>query len=74
MKTIGDFHEIMNKFMDVADFLGDNNEIEKKQIVCDMIKNLYEEHLELAIHLKENDPYLVSLNHIKNWLSKQTHV
>lgn len=69
MKTIGDFHEIVGKLMECADFFqehGDPNEV----LIARIVEQMYNDHLELAKGqgLKDTDPYLTSLKYIKEWL------
>jgi hypothetical protein len=70
MRNIGDFHEIIDKLICVGNFLIEHDEMEKKEVVCDLVEQLYNEHLELGKHLKENDPYLLSIKHIKEWVDE----
>ena len=72
MKTFGAFDEMIEKLIDVAEFFGNQDEPEKKNTVVNLVREMYNEHLELGKHLKETDPYIVSHKWIAEWLNNPT--
>lgn len=68
MRTIGDFHEIIQKLMECAEFFQEHDELERMNVLHGLVEQMYNEHLELAKGLKDTDPYFVSLKYIKEWL------
>lgn len=71
MKTIGDFHDMANRLMEVADFCESHGDFKKRNILRKLVQELLDEHLELAKGLKKTDPYFISIKYIQDWLDQK---